>query len=146
MGENLFSFDATKEHLVIVHSIFGEGDPFRLLGCMLDTKLHMHHAIDKILAQMRPKITAILRCRSHYDVKTLVNQYKAHIWNIMEIHNGAIFHAAASSLEKLDRLQKHFLDEIGIHRRDCFSRFQFRLAHLTAEHRHSRLTAQTCSG
>ena len=53
---NRVAFDPTKEHLVILHPLSGEGDTFRLLGCYVDVKLVMDQAIDKILAQARPKV------------------------------------------------------------------------------------------
>ena len=55
---NRVTFDADKEHVKILHPRFAEGDPFKLLGCMIDCKLTMDQAIDRTLAQIRPKITA----------------------------------------------------------------------------------------
>ena len=81
---NRVAFDADKEHIVIIHPILGAGEPFKLLGCLMDCKLQMHQAIDKILSQARPKATAILRMRAHYDVKELLNQFKTHIWSILQ--------------------------------------------------------------
>ena len=69
---NRVSFDAGKEHLVVLHPLQGEGETFRLLGCMVDVKLLMDQAIDKILSQVRPKVQAILRTRHHYEVKDLI--------------------------------------------------------------------------
>ena len=66
--QNRVIFDAGKEHLVVLHPLSGEGDAFKLLGCMVDTKLTMQYAVDAILAAARPKTRAILRTRSHYDV------------------------------------------------------------------------------
>jgi hypothetical protein len=123
--KNRVIFDAAKEHLVIIHPILAHGDPFKLLGCLVDCKLQMHQAIDAILAQIRPKMKVILRTRGHYAVSDLINQFKTHIWGIMEIHNGAIFHAASSALDRIDHLQKHFLDELGITEMDAFLRYNF---------------------
>ena len=58
---NRVAFDATKEHLAILHPYPGEGDDFKLLGCMFDCKLTMRQAIERIMSQVRPKILAILR-------------------------------------------------------------------------------------
>ena len=76
---NRVSFDAGKEHIIILHPIHGEGDPFKLLGCLVDCKLVMQQAVERILSQARPKIKAILRTRQFYDSKELVNQFKTHI-------------------------------------------------------------------
>ena len=60
---NRVTFDPAKEHLIIIHPTSGDGETFRLLGCMTDCKLTMTPAIDNIMAQIKPKITAILRKR-----------------------------------------------------------------------------------
>ena len=122
---NRVSFDAGKEHIVILHPIHGQGDPFKLLGCTIDCKLVMQKALEKILAQMRPKIKAILRMRQYYDVKELISQFKTHIWGLMETHNGAIFHASSSILSRLDDIQRQFLKEIGETERNTFLNFNF---------------------
>ena len=111
---NRVSFDPGKEHIVIIHPIHAEGDPFKLLGCMVDCKLVMNHAVDKILTQVRPKIRAILRTKKYYCSSDLINQFKTHIWSLMEIHNGAIFHASSTLLSKLDAIQRSLLKEINI--------------------------------
>ena len=107
-------------NICLIHPIFGEGDPFKLLGCLVDCKLQMHDAVEKILSEIRPKIKALLRTRRHYDATSMISQFKTHIWSIMEQHNGAIFHAAASTLEKLDATQNHFLHEIGMDEAKAF--------------------------
>ena len=73
---NRVAFDAGKEHLVIIHPLLGEGDDFKLLGCLFDCKLTMRQAIEKILSQARPKISAILRTRQHYSEADLIGQFK----------------------------------------------------------------------
>ena len=105
------TFDLAKEHVIIMHPIQGEGDPFKLLGCMMDCKLWMQHATNTIIAQMRPKVTAILRTRFHYDGKSLMSKFKTHMWGIMEIHTGAIFHASNYLLDRLDEIQRKFIHE-----------------------------------
>ena len=111
---NRVAFDPTKEHVVILHPIRGEGDPFKLLGCLVDCKLVMDQAIDKILSQVRPKRQSILRTKPHYCVTDLINQFKSHVWSLMEYHSGAIFHASDSLLERLDSAQRGFLQEIDV--------------------------------
>ena len=60
---NRVSFDPGKEHLVVLHPSLGEGETFRLLGCMMDAKLIMQQAVEKILSEIKPKVRAILRTR-----------------------------------------------------------------------------------
>ena len=111
---NRVAFDAGKEHLVIIHPLLGEGDDFKLLGCLFDCKLIMRQAIEKILSQARPKISAILRTRQHYSEADLIGQFKTHVWGIIEQNSGAIFHVARYLLDKIDACQSSFLKQIGL--------------------------------
>ena len=122
---NRVAFDAGKEHLLIIHPLLGEGDDFKLLGCLFDAKLTMKTAIERILLQIRPKIVAILRTRQHYDIKDLIGQFKTHVWGIMEQNNGAIFHAARYLQEKLDSCQKSFLNKLDMSEETAFLEFNF---------------------
>jgi len=85
----------------------------------------MNQAVDQIHSQMRPKIVAILRMRPHYSVKELVQQFKTHVWGIMEVHSGAIFYASDYLLQRLDRSQRHFLEELGLDEPTAFVEFNF---------------------
>jgi hypothetical protein len=122
---NRVSFDAQKEHIVILHPSKGHGDPFKMLGCMMDTDLRMHSAIEQMLAKVRPKVTAILRTRAYYSISDLITQFKTQIWGLMEAHSGGLFHAAISLLQKIDQVQKRFLREIGISAVRGFLEFNF---------------------
>ena len=117
---NRVAFDAEKEHLILIHPIHAAGDPFKLLGCMTDCKLTMSVEIERVLAKIRPKITAILRTRFHYSTKDLIAQVKTHVWGLMEANNGGIFHAATSLLDKIDGTQRRFLREIGMTESQAF--------------------------
>ena len=117
---NRVAFDPSKEHVVIIHPALGEGDPFKLLGLLVDCKLVMDSGIERILAQARPKIRAIIRTRPHYSVAELITQFKTHIWGITEIHNGGIFHASNHLINRFDDSQRHFLENLGIDERYAF--------------------------
>jgi hypothetical protein len=118
-------FDASKEHLQVIHPLHGHGEDFKLLGCVIDVKLVMANAIQNLLSQARPKVKAILRTRAHYDVASLIMQYKTHIWGIFESRNGAIYHASDSHLDRIDSLQRGFLHELGISEQEAFTSFNF---------------------
>ena len=75
---NRVIFDADKEHSVVIHPLQGEGDPFKLLGCLVDCKIIMQQIVDKMLSQIRPKVKAILRTKPYYDQKNLVSQFERH--------------------------------------------------------------------
>ena len=125
---NRVSFDAGKEHLVILHPLSGEGETFRLLGCMVDVKLIMDKAIEKILSQVKPKVQAILRTRAHYATRDLIGQFKTHIWSLLEMHSGGIFHASDHLLDKFDDVQRRFLRELGVSEEDAYIAYNFAFA------------------
>jgi len=122
---NRVSFDQQKEHLNIIHPIQGEGDNFKLLGNLIDVKLLMTDAIEEILTRARPKVKALLRTRGIYDTAHLIMQYKTHIWGITEYQNGCIMHAAPSALERIDSLQRGFLNELNISESQAFVEYNF---------------------
>ena len=122
---NRVTFDAGKEHIVILHPSQGDGDPFKLLGCLVDCKLTMKQAVEALLSQIRPKVRAIVRTRSHYSEKDLIAQFKTHVWGLMECHNGGIFHACSSILEKLDAVHYKFLRDIGVDHSSAFLNYNF---------------------
>ena len=76
---NRVEFDAQKEHIIVLHPTSGEGDAFKLLGCLLDAKLNMEALIDQTVAACRPKAKALLRTRAYYDTSDLLNQFKTHV-------------------------------------------------------------------
>ena len=39
---NRVTFDAGKEHVIIIHPTLSHGDTFKLLGCPMDLDLRMH--------------------------------------------------------------------------------------------------------
>ena len=117
---NRVIFDAAKEHLVVIHPRDSHGEPFKLLGLMIDLDLRMHSAIDQLLAKIRPKSTAILRTRAYYSIDDLITQYKTHIWGLVEIHTGGYFHAASFLLQKVAQVQTSFLNKLGVSEKDAF--------------------------
>jgi hypothetical protein len=76
---NRVSFDASKEHMVILHPSECIGETFKLLGCLVDVDLRMHSAVEQVLSKIRPKITAILRTRIFYNIPDLILQFKTQI-------------------------------------------------------------------
>ena len=41
-GTSRVSFDATKEHMIVMHPSENHGCSYKLLGCMIDVDLRMH--------------------------------------------------------------------------------------------------------
>ena len=103
------TFEASKEHIIVIHPAHGEGDNFRLVGCLIDVKLIMEDAVCDIVRRLRPKIRAMLRTRLMHDTSQMIVQFKTHIWGIAEYQNGSIMHASPTILQKLDNMQSAFL-------------------------------------
>ena len=122
---NRVSFDASKEHIILLHPSESFGEMLKLLGCPVDPDLRMHSAVDQVLNKIRPKATAILRTRGYYSVGDLILQFKTHVWGLIESHLGAYFHAAPSLLDKIDGVQRHFLRELGLTSEQAFLEFNF---------------------
>ena len=122
---NRVSFDATKEHLVVMHPTECHGLPFKLLGIMIDLDLRMHTAIDQLVAKIRLKSTAILRTRAYYTIRELIQQYKTHVWCLVELHCGGYFHAATTLLDKVDQVQRSFLHKLEVSESSAFLQYNF---------------------
>ena len=112
-------------HLVMIHPSQSRGEPFKLLGLMMDLDLRMHLAIDQLLSKILAKSTAILRTRAYYSTPELVNQYKIHIWELVELHCGGYFHAAFSLLDKIDQVQRNFLNKLNVSEQEAFLNHNF---------------------
>ena len=65
-----------------------------MLGPIIDTKLRIHLAIDKLFRKATPKARALFRCSTFFDVFELIGLYKAHVRSHIEWCNAAFFHAA----------------------------------------------------
>ena len=76
---NRVTFDASKEHIIVIHPSHGVGDDFKLLGCIIDVRLTMEPEIDWIVSRARPKINALRRTRGTYRIFDLIAQYKTYI-------------------------------------------------------------------
>ena len=113
-------FHADKKAFVILHPSLGEGDDFRLLGLMVDNQLRMQAAVETLLKKARPKLQALMRPRSHYDLDNMVLQYKTHVLGIVESVTAGIYHAGSSILAPLDRVQTTFVHNFNIDTIDAF--------------------------
>ena len=122
---NRVEFDAQKEHIVILHPTNGEGDAFKLLGCLLDAKLNMEALVDQTVAACRPKAKALPRSRSFYNTADLLNQFKTHVWGLIEYKNGAILHASVTTIHKLEQVQRQFLKDLRIAEEMAFVDYNF---------------------
>ncbi len=120
---NRVAFDPAKEEFAILSATDGHGEPFRLLGPLIDQKLLMNECIDKLYRKAKPKARALLRCRRFFSLFDLLVLFEAHVRSQIEWCNGAIYHAAPSKLAWLDSVQNSFLNHLGLGDRDAFLRF-----------------------
>ena len=60
------------------------------------------------------KLKTLLRTRRFFSTKELVSLYKSHVLPVLEFPTPAVFHAATSVLELLDKIQRRFLREVGL--------------------------------
>ena len=96
-----------------------------MLGTLIDCELTMVPCIESIVSKCRPKIRALLRLKTMYVLKSMLNQYKTHIWSSSEYHNGALILALPNQLQRIDKMQRWFLYELGISDREAFVEYNF---------------------
>ena len=126
---NQVEFDPAKESMHVVSHYCPEGPNFKILGLNFDCKLTMGDAIDDLVGEMRWRIKSILRAQRYHTVADMINLYKAKVLSYAEYRTAAIYHSCVSNLEAVDRIQRSFLNEIGV---DEFTAFMsFNLAPLS---------------
>jgi hypothetical protein len=120
---NGVAFDPSKEAFMVIHPTYGEGESFKLLGTMFDSKLIMDEAVSAIIRKAGPKLTALLRTKPYYATGDMMQSYKSHILCLLEGSTGAIYHASNTVLHRLDHLQDKFLRELGMSAEQAFLDF-----------------------
>ena len=111
-ARNRVEFDKDKEHFAILHPIHGKGELFKLLGCCVDAKLTMCPAIDR-RCHRSPRRSPHYCAHGHIMIFRISSSNLKHTLGIMEANSGGIFHACSSQLDRLDRCQKHFVENLG---------------------------------
>ena len=117
------TFEPSKEEFIILDPRDGHGQPFRLLGPVIDNQLRMGAAIDKLYRKAKPKARALLRCRRYFCLFDVLLLFKAHVRSQIEWCYAAIYHAAPSLLFRLDSVQVSFLDHLGLSEREAFGQY-----------------------
>ena len=74
----------------------------------------MSGCIHETVVSANWKMKHLLRVRTFYTDREMVNLYKAHILSFIEYRTSAIFHASYTTLLPLDLIQNRFLRELGI--------------------------------
>jgi len=111
---NSVSFDPVKESMHVVSHVCPAGDNFNVLGVVFDPRLVMEDAVTSLVRECRWKLAQLLRGQAYFEVEKMVRLYKAHFLSFIEYRTAALYHASCSVLLPLDRMQQHFLKEIGL--------------------------------
>ena len=88
----------------------------------------MHHGARTIAVEAGWRLQKILRAQRYFTTPELVRLYKSHVLSYVEGGTPAYFHASASTLSCIDRVQRRFLRAIGISEEEAL--LNFRLAPL----------------
>ena len=122
---NRVTFEPSKENLAVIHPSSGEGETFKLLGCMFDVNLKMDIEIERICSITKPKINAMLRIANLYTKTDMIQQFKTHIWGYFEYSCGSILYATENQLQKIDNIQTRFLRHLNIDEDVAFLEYNF---------------------
>ncbi len=125
---NQVLFDPGKESFHILHKHLYHGENFKVLGCVYDSQLLMHVAARHIATEAGWRLKTLLRSRRFFTHPELMRLYKAQILSFIESSTAAVYHAAPSTLERIDRVQWRFLRELGLSEKEALC--DFRLAPL----------------
>ena len=98
----------------IVNASIDAGADFRILGITIDSSLTMASAIEELVKDCKWKIRSLLRCQRHFDIAGTVSLFKGRVLPFIEHRTPAIYHAADSLIKRVDSIQRHFLDKLGI--------------------------------
>ena len=120
---NAVTFDAGKEHFMIVSNVEPYGGPVKLLGIDFDAKLVMHTAVHKCAVKASVKLKTLLRVRRFYNTTDLVMLHKSHILSFVEYRTPGVYHASTSVLAELDRVQEQFVRQLDLSEEDAFMHF-----------------------
>ena len=111
---NRVLFDPGKEEFVLMRRRVAIGSDFRLLGVIFDPQLTMRKGARKIATEAGWRLKAILRAQRYFSTPELVRLYKAHVLSYIESGTPGLFHAAASNLDCIDKIQRRFLRAVGL--------------------------------
>ena len=107
----------------ILHRRLGTENNFRNLGVTFDTKLTMAEAAAEISREGGWRVSALLKPRRFFKLDELMRLYKSQVLSYLENATPAIYHAADSHLDLIDRVQRRFLREVGLSESDALEHF-----------------------
>ena len=136
---NQVLFDPAKESFHLLHRSLHAGGEFKILGVHFDGQLLMHTACRIVATEAGWRLKQLLRNRRYFTTPELMRLYKAQVLSYIESSTPGVYHAAPSVLDRVDRVQRRFLRELGLDERAALR--DFRLAPLPARRDMSMLGA-----
>ena len=111
---NQVLFDPGKESFHILHRKLFFGDDFKVLGCVFDSQLLMHAAARHVATEAGWRLRTLMRSKQYFTTPELMRLYKCQILSFVESSTPGLYHAAPTTLDRVDRVQRRFLREIGL--------------------------------
>ena len=125
---NQVRFDPNKESFHHLHRRLYSGGEFKILGVLFDTQLLMHAAARHVATEAGWRLQQLLKGRRHFTTPELVHLYKAQVLSFVESSTPGLYHAAPTVLDRVDRVQRRLLRELGLDELQAL--LNFRLAPL----------------
>ena len=82
-----------------------KGQPFRLLGPIVDPQLKMDVAVEAIRNKALPRLQAIVASMQELGHNTSIQLYKSQVRSVLECFTPAIYHAEKGFSNRLDDVQ-----------------------------------------
>ena len=101
---NRVVFDPSKEFLHLLHRRFSYGDNFKVLGVVFDPALLMHDAARAVATEAGWRLQTLLTVRRFFTTPEVFRMYKAQVLSYIESGTPALYHAAPSVLDRIDRV------------------------------------------
>ena len=127
---NQAEFDPGKESITILSRTNPFGEGFKIFNIHFDTRLCMEEAISNICDKSAWKLRTLLRTSRFFSTIHMVNLYKSKVLSYVEGKTPAIYHAASTQLQRVDRIQSRFMESAGMNEIDALC--TYRLAPLTS--------------
>ena len=127
---NQVLFDPGKESFHILPRTLHHGDNFKVLGCLFGSQLCMLETARHVATEAGWRLKNLLRVKRFFTTPEVVRLYKAQILSYVESSTPALYHAAPSTLDRIDRVQRRFLRELGLSELEALR--DYRLAPLEA--------------
>ena len=105
---NRATFEKTKESFLTISYTKSKGEPFRLLGPIIDPKLKIDVAIEAIRNKAMPRLQAIIAAVKELGQKAATQLYKSQVRSVLECFTPAIYHAEKGFLNRIDDVQNKF--------------------------------------